>query len=189
MGKKFDTINERLKAFIEAQKIFFVATAASDGRVNVSPKGCDSLRILNGNRLIWLNLTGSGNETAAHVQENPRMTLMFTAFSGNPLIVRLYGQAECVHAYDAKWSELYPLFPEIPGARQIFDVTVDFVQSSCGFAVPYFDYVSERDQLTKWADKKGESGIREYWRERNTHSIDGKPTYVLEAKDEPPLSD
>lgn len=151
-----------------------MATATKDSRVNLSPKGMDSLRVLNENRVVWLNVTGSGNETAAHVLENPRMTIMFNAFAGDPMILRLYGSAKAVHQYDQQWNELYDLFDPIPGARQIFDINIDLVQTSCGMAVPYFDYVEERDQLNKWAVKKGEASIKDYWQKNNQTSFDGK---------------
>jgi hypothetical protein len=180
MGNRYQAISERHRQFIAAQKLFFVGTAAADGRVNVSPKGMDSLRVLGANRVVWLNVTGSGNETAAHVQENPRMTLMFAAFSGDPLILRLYGNAQAVHRNDPGWETLYRLFDPLPGARQIFDLEVELVQTSCGMAVPLFDYVREREQLNAWALGKGEDGIREYWAKRNQVSLDGKPTRIME---------
>lgn len=179
MGQQFSQISTKLTQFIQAQKIYFVATATADSRVNLSPKGMDSLRVLSPNRVIWLNVTGSGNETASHVQENPRMTVMFTAFEGAPMILRLYGQARVIHQHDNEWHELYELFPSIPGARQIFDLQVDLVQTSCGMAVPFFDYVDEREQLKDWANKQGEEGIKNYWLKKNQHSIDGKPTHIL----------
>jgi hypothetical protein len=175
MGQRTNELSGNLIDFVRAQKIFFVATAAADGRVNVSPKGMDSLRVLNKNRVAWLNVTGSGNETAAHVQELPRMTLMFCAFEGEPLILRLYGQARVIHPADAEWPALYALFTPLSGARQIFDLSLDLVQSSCGFAVPFFEYQGEREQLLRWAEKKGEDGLKQYWREKNCVSLDGKP--------------
>ena len=178
MGQQYSEISDKLKQFIEEQKIFFVATATADSRVNVSPKGMDSLRVLDKNRVVWLNVTGSGNETAAHVQENPRMTIMFAAFEGKPMILRLYGEARAIHKNDTKWHELFSLFDLKPGARQIFDLTVDLVQTSCGMAVPFFDYREEREQLHDWAVKKGEDGIKDYWLEKNQLSLDGKPTHI-----------
>ena len=126
MGQRYAEISDKLKQFIAEQKIFFVGTATADSKVNVSPKGMDSLRVTDKNRVVWLNVTGSGNETAAHVQENPRMTLMFAAFEGNPMILRLYGTARVVHQNDPEWQHLIELFDPIPGARQIFDLTVEF---------------------------------------------------------------
>ncbi|MDE0683437.1 MAG: pyridoxamine 5'-phosphate oxidase family protein [Candidatus Poribacteria bacterium] len=177
MAKLYKQISPKLQQFIEDQKIFFVATATADGRINLSPKGMDSLRILDPNRVAWLNVTGSGNETAAHVQENPRMTLMLTAFEDNPLILRLYGTAKAIHKDDPEWQLLFPLFTPLPGARQIFDLTVDLVQTSCGMAVPLYDYVGEREQLNAWATKKGAEGVEAYWKETNRTSLDGKPTH------------
>lgn len=179
MGASNFEISDTLLQFIEAQKLFFVATAANDGRVNLSPKGMDSLRVMGRNRVIWLNVTGSGNETAAHVQENPRMTLMFTAFEGDPMILRLYGRARVVHMNDPEWQELYEWFEPLPGARQIFDLSIDLVQASCGMAVPFYDYVTERDQLKNWAVDKGVDGIRQYWRDKNQLSLDGKQTNII----------
>ncbi len=180
MGQQYTEISVKHRAFIEAQKIFFVGTATADSRVNVSPKGMDSLRVLDANRVIWLNVTGSGNETAAHVQHNPRMTLMFTAFEGPPNILRLYGQARAIHRQDVEWDALYQQFTPIAGARQIFDLQVDLVQTSCGMAVPYFDYKEDRTLLKDWAERKGEEGVAEYWQRKNQTSIDGIETAIVE---------
>lgn len=180
MGKRYTAIPENLRDFIAAQKIFFVATAGAQGRVNMSPKGMDSLRVLGDNRIVWLNLTGSGNETAAHVLENGRMTLMWCAFDGPPMILRIYGTAQAVHPRDEDWDELAGQLNLLPGARQIFDVSVDLVQTSCGFAVPLYDFTGERDQLIKWADTKGDAGIRLYWEDNNQTSLDGKPTHIFD---------
>lgn len=179
MSRTYREINKELKDFAEKQKIFFVATAGISGRVNISPKGMDTLRILDSTRVLWLNLTGTGNETSAHVQENGRMTLMFCAFKGEPMIVRFYGKAEVFHPRDAKWSDLIQLFPEIAGSRQIFDLSIDLVQRSCGMGVPFFDFVADRRDLKEIAEKKGEEGIRKYWKEKNAFSLDGKPTNIV----------
>src|SRR3989338_5386530 len=128
-------------------KQFFVGTAADDGRVNVSPKGMDTLRVVTEDRVVWLNLTGSSNETAAHLRENHRPTLIFFPFEGDPMVLRLYGHARIFHPRDAEWDSLLTLFPAIPGARQIIDMSVDLVQTSCGFGVPFFEFKAERDQL------------------------------------------
>ncbi len=182
MARRFPSISDKLRQFIEAQKIFFVATAAADGRINLSPKGMDSLRVLGPNRVVWLNLTGSGNETAAHLRESPRMTIMFAAFDGEPMILRLYGTARAIHHGDAEWQELAGHFPPLPGARQIIDLNVDLVQTSCGMGVPLFDYRGDRALLGQWAQKKGDDGIRRYWAEKNQVSLDGRPTGILEKK-------
>ncbi len=179
MAQRYLEISDKLKQFIQQQKIFFVATATADSRINISPKGMDTLRILGNNRIVWLNVTGSGNETAAHIQESPRMTIMFTAFEGDPMILRLYGSARAVHKNDPEWNELFSLFKPLPGSRQIFDFNVELVQTSCGMAVPFFDYTGEREQLTNWAINKGEEGIRDYWQKKNQSSLDEKPTYIV----------
>ncbi|HBR96180.1 MAG TPA: pyridoxamine 5'-phosphate oxidase [Gammaproteobacteria bacterium] len=180
MAKQFSEITPRLRTFIEHQKLFFVATAAAEGHVNLSPKGMETFRVLGENRVAWLNLTGSGNESAAHVLEDPRMTIMFCAFDGDPMILRLYGEATAVHKNDPQWTEIAAVFPSLPGARQCFDVRVTLVQASCGFGVPLMDYVGDRDQLISWATRQGESGVRRYWEKKNTVSLDGKPTHILQ---------
>lgn len=180
MAKQYSEISETTKQFINEQKIFFVATATQNGRVNMSPKGMDSFKVLSPNRVVWLNVTGSGNETAAHIQENPRMTIMFLAFEGSPNILRLYGQAKVVHQNDNEWGELSSHFKLLPGARQIFDVTVDLVQDSCGMAVPFYSYTEDRNQLKDWATKQGNEGIKKYWEKKNQKSIDGLDSHILE---------
>ena len=176
MAKFFSKLSTALQGFIEEQQMFFVATADVDGRVNLSPKGLDSLRVLDSGRIIWLNLTGSGNETAAHLLGVNRMTLMFCSFAGNPLILRVYGTAQTVHRGDEGWDELAASFSHLDGARQIFDLKIESVQTSCGYAVPLYDYVGQRGRLVEWAEQKGEEGIKQYWADKNTESIDGKPT-------------
>lgn len=178
MGKQFDQLSDDHVGMIEAQHIFFCATAAPDGLVNLSPKGMDSLRVLGPNRIIWLNMTGSGNETAAHLREHPRMTLMWCSFTTRPVILRTYGKARCLHRDSADWDDLIAHFGDRPEARQIYDLAIDMVQTSCGYAVPFFDYRSERDTLSTWAEGKGTEGIRDYWQTRNTTSLDGKPTGI-----------
>ena len=179
MAKQFAELSDKHIQFIAEQKIFFVGTATADSRVSVSPKGMDSLRVLSGNRVVWLNVTGSGNETSAHVQLDPRMTLMFCAFEGQPLILRLYGSAKVVHKSDPEWGELTSLFKPLPGARQIFDVALDLVQTSCGMSVPYYTYDGERELLNDLTAKLGEEGIKQFWKERNPMSIDGIPTNIV----------
>lgn len=179
MGQRFTELSDKHIQFIAEQRIFFVGTATADSRVNISPKGMDSLRVLSGNRVVWLNVTGSSNETSAHVQQSPRMTIMFCALDGPPLILRLYGTAKIVHKSDSEWNDLFSLFKSLPGARQIFDVTIDLVQTSCGMAVPYYDYVEDRELLSDWAIKKGEEGLKQYWEEKNQISIDEIPTNIV----------
>ncbi|WP_299496015.1 pyridoxamine 5'-phosphate oxidase family protein [uncultured Shewanella sp.] len=179
MGKKFKHLNIQQIDFIKQQKIFFVGTAATSGRVNVSPKGGDSFRIVNENQVIWQNYTGSGNETAAHLHQNPRMTIMFCAFEGNPIILRLYGKATAVHPSDKKWSTYVDFFPKNTGTRQFYLLDIDMVQTSCGMSVPFFDYNQDREQLDNWSSAKGHKGIREYWENRNQHSIDNMDTHIV----------
>lgn len=140
----------------------------------------DTLKVVNANRVVWLNATGSGNETSAHVQENPRMTIMFAAFEGKPMILRLYGKAKVIHKKDAEWQELITLFNPVPGSRQIFDIDIDLVQTSCGMAVPLFDYLGERELLNELHNKLGEKRIEQYWTEKNQLSLDGKPTNIVD---------
>ncbi|HEU0220492.1 MAG TPA: pyridoxamine 5'-phosphate oxidase family protein [Gallionella sp.] len=179
MGKLYKQLTDDLAGFIQRQKIFFVGTAADGGRVNVSPKGMDTLRVVAEDRVVWLNLTGSGNETAAHLREDDRITLMFCAFEGDPLILRLYGHAQVFHPHDAEWDSLIPFFPTIPSARQIIDMSIDLVQTSCGYGVPLFEFKADRDQLEEWAGRKGPEGIQKYWEEKNQMSLDGRPTGIM----------
>ncbi|MFB1487697.1 MULTISPECIES: pyridoxamine 5'-phosphate oxidase family protein [unclassified Thiocapsa] len=180
MGRKFDALSEQHIRFIAEQKIFFVATATEDSRVNLSPKGMEALRVVDAGRVLWLNLTGSGNETSAYVQRDPRITLMFCAFEGPPMILRVYGAARVVHLSDPDWADLLSLFKPLPGARQIFDLAVDLVQTSCGMGVPYFTYNGDREQLVDWAEKKGDEGVRDYWEQKNQVSIEGFQTRIVE---------
>ena len=176
MAKQFDALSDDHRRIIGEQHMFFVATAACDGRVNLSPKGMDSLRILGENRIAWLNLTGSGNETAAHLLDNPRMTVMFCSFTTRPVILRLYGQARAIHVGDRAWNDLALHFPPLPGARQIFDMAVDLVQTSCGYAVPFHEFKGERPTLRQWGEAQSSDDLAAYWAERNATSLDGKPT-------------
>ena len=176
MADVFESIAERHRAFIESQHIFFVGTAARDGRVNVSPKGLDSLRVLGANRVLWLNFTGSGNETAAHLLDINRITLMFCSFERKPLILRLYGTATEIQPDQSEWGELSAHFPDLPGARQIFDVNVESVQTSCGYGVPLMTFDGDRELMSEWARKRGEDGVKAYHQQKNLISIDGFPT-------------
>ncbi|MHB1566870.1 MAG: pyridoxamine 5'-phosphate oxidase family protein [Acidiferrobacter sp.] len=189
MARQYPALTEPLVDFIGRQRLFFVATAA-DGRINLSPKGLDTLRILTDRRVVWLNLTGSGNETAAHLQTHARMTLMFCAFEGEPLILRLYGQARACHRRDPHFAKLQALFATLPpsvlqGSRQIFDLAIDLVQTSCGFGVPRYEYAGDRPDLEAWTQKKGAEGLRRYWRDKNATSIDGVATDIVAQNDDP----
>ncbi len=176
MGKQFDRIEEDHRRIIADQQMFFVATAARDGKVNLSPKGMDTFRVLGDRRIVWLNLTGSGNETATHLLDSPRMTVMFCSFTTRPVILRLYGTSSAVHRDDADWAPLAAHFPAHRGARQIFDMSVDLVQTSCGYAVPFYDFAGERPVLQQWADGKSDEDLQRYWQDRNGESLDGRPT-------------
>ncbi len=179
MAKQYAQITDAHRAFIERQQIFFVATAGPTGRVNVSPKGMDSLQVMGPHRVVWLSVTGSGNESAAHVTENGRMTVMFCAFEGSPTILRLYGEARVIYPRDPDWGELIGEFSPLPGTRQLFDLQVNTVQTSCGMAVPLYDYQGDRSNLNQWAQKKGSEGIEAYWHQKNQVSIDGAPTRIF----------
>lgn len=174
-------LNRTLCDFIERQPLFFVATAAPEGRVNLSPKGLNSLKIMDERRIVWLSLSGSGNETAAHLQESDRMTLMFCAFNGEAMILRVYGHAKLFHPRDPEWDGLAGLFAPMAGSRQVFDLAIDLVQTSCGSGVPQMEYKSERgtSELLPFYEDMGEEGVRDYWKRKNTLSIDGKPTHIL----------
>jgi hypothetical protein len=181
VGQQFPSLTEAHIEFIASQKMFFVATATESGRVNLSPKGGDGFRVLDPNRVAWQNLTGSGNESAAHVRIHPRMTLMFCAFEGSPLILRLYGIARAIHRNDSEWPQFVGHFPPNPGARQVFEMLVEQVQTSCGMSVPLFAYQGDRILLDQWAANKGEAGLREYWAKKNVRSIDGFETGIEEG--------
>ena len=176
MGKRTKALSEKQTAFVRSQKIFYVATAATQGRINLSPKGMDTLRISSPTEVIWLNLTGSGNETAAHLRSDPRMTLMFCAFEGAPLILRLYGKARTYYPGDDFWEEHIRQFAGFAGARQLIQLHIDLVQASCGMGVPYMDYKGEREMLEPWAREKGPEGMRAYREAKNTTSLDGLDT-------------
>jgi len=180
MARFYPALEDRHREFIAAQKLFFTATGTPRSRLNLSPKGMDSLRVIDPQRVAYLDLTGSGNETAAHLKHDGRMTLMWCSFDADPLILRLYGRGRSVRRQDAEWRELRGHFPGLPGERQIILLEIESVQTSCGYAVPRYTYDGERDTLARWAEKKGAVGLLDYWREKNQVSIDGLPTGLLE---------
>ena len=180
MAKFYNKITSRVQKFIESQKMFFVATAPKNGRINLSPKGMDSFRVISEKKVQWLSVTGSGNETAAHLINDNRITVMFCAFEGAPNIVRIFGTAKEIKPKDNEWSESIAQFPTIPGARQIFDITIESVQTSCGMSIPFYEYTGERNQLNEWASQIGDDGVQKYWKEKNQTSIDGLPTHILD---------
>lgn len=181
MGKSNDFISDGHKAWIENQKMFFVATAplAANGLINLSPKGLDSFRIITPTMVVYQDLTGSGVETIAHIKENKRIVIMFCAFEGSPKIVRLYGQGEIIFPADERFCEMEMRFPLRIATRAFIICYVDQVRDSCGYGVPLFDFKQDRDVLLKWADRKGEGGVLEYQRNKNRISIDGLPGLSL----------
>jgi predicted pyridoxine 5'-phosphate oxidase superfamily flavin-nucleotide-binding protein len=177
MSNVFEAISDRLRAFIEAQHVFFVATAPSgaDGRVNLSPKGLDTLRVLDERTVAYLDFVGSGVETISHLRENGRIALMFCAFAGPPNIVRLHGRGEAIEPSDARFAALAARFPPAAGTRAVILVRVERASDSCGYGVPLYEYRSERTQLAAWAAKKGSDGLVQYQKDKNAASIDGLP--------------
>jgi Pyridoxamine 5'-phosphate oxidase len=178
MGKAYDEIDEKLEVFLRAQHIFFVATAplAADGHLNCSPKGLDTFAILDRRTVAYLDLTGSGVETIAHLRENGRIVLAFSAFSGPPKIVRLHGRGEVVEARDPRFPALRAHFPDhYDGVRSVITVAVERIADSCGYGVPQYEYVGDRSQLAEWTQRKGPEGVAKYRAERNRTSIDGLP--------------
>ena len=176
MDKFFDHIDEALADFINRQHVFFTASAVEEGRVNLSPKGMDCLRILGPRRIAYLDLTGSGNETSAHMEANGRLTVMFCAFDGAPLILRAYGTAQIRRLGSQGYDDLIGHFVEHVGARQIVDMEIQALQTSCGYAVPLMQFEGHRPNLLRWAEKKGEEGLTNYRHAHNRVSIDGLRT-------------
>jgi hypothetical protein len=178
MGKTHPHITDDLRAWIEQQRLFFVATAPTsiDAHVNVSPKGLDAFCVLAETRVAYLDLTGSGNETSAHLEDNGRITFMFCAFDGDPRILRLYGRGQTHLPGTPEFAALASLFGDRPGVRQVITADIDRVQTSCGFGVPRFQHVADRDLLPQWARKKGPAGLHDYQQRKNRQSIDGLPT-------------
>ncbi len=184
MAKDYPSLSTHHRDWIGRQRIFFTATAAAGTRVNVSPRATDWFRVIGENAALYLDRTGSGNETAAHTLAGGPMTIMFCAFEGQPLILRLYGQGRAVRHGSEEYAALLTAHfggSEPTGARQIMRLDFDLVKSSCGYGVPFFDYREERDQMDRWCAAKGEDGLVAYRAEKNAVSIDGLPTgYVVE---------
>ena len=178
MGKFSDAIQPAHRKFIQQQRLFFVGTApiSAGGHINISPKGMDTFRLLSDNKVAYLDMIGSGNETSAHTLENGRITFMFCSFQGPPNILRLYGKGYAVLPGTAEWEQYAPLFPHFPNARQIIMADIHLVQTSCGYGIPLYDYVGEREIMAAWSEKKGEDGLKAYIQEKNLSSIDGLPT-------------
>lgn len=179
MGKTFDVIDSKLRAFIDAQRMFFVATAplTAEGHVNVSPKGLDgTLAVLDDRTIAYLDFVGSGVETIAHVRENRRICVMFCAFEGPPRIVRIHGTGDVIEPQDPQFTALRSRFGDYPAARTIIRIRATRISDSCGYGVPLYEYKGERDQLQRWAERKGPEGLAQYKRENNAESLDGLPS-------------
>jgi len=177
MGRTYDAIDDPLAAFLRAQHVFFVATAPLDaeGHVNLSPKGLDSFRVVDPYTVAYLDLTGSGIETVAHLRENGRIVFCFCAFEGPPRIVRLHGRGEVLEPSAPDFAKLRPLFPAFDGVRSIIRVEVQRIADSCGYGVPLMQYEGDRRQLIAWTEKKGPEGVAGYQATRNRRSLDGLP--------------
>ena len=185
MAKRFSSLGEAHRGFIGRQRVFFTASASAGTRVNVSPRSTEALRVLDERTVAYLDRTGSGNETAAHLRSDGRLTLMFCAFDGPPNILRLYGRGEVLHRQGQAFADvLAGSFDDTAplGTRQIVRLDIDLVQTSCGFGVPLFDYRGERSSLDRWSEVKGEAGIEAYWREKNVISMDGLPTGLFDEQ-------
>jgi hypothetical protein len=176
MGKVYESLDAGLRSFIGAQRMFFVATApAVGGHINLSPKGLDTLRIVDGRTVVYLDYIGSGAETIAHLRENGRIIIMMCAFEGPPKIVRLHGRGDVIEPEDAEYPALRELFPAIVPSRSIIRVDIERISDSCGFGVPLYTFQGDRRQLAAWADKKGAEGLVEYQAKNNSRSVDGLP--------------
>ncbi len=179
MAKFFTELTSSTKDFIKEQKMFFVATAPEEGRINLSPKGMDSFRVLDNNTVAYLDLTGSGNETSAHIQENSRMTIMFCSYTETPLILRLYGKGEVVKNNSEKWLRMSYLFPSYDGARQIILLHIESLQTSCGFGVPVYEHIGDKTISKRLKNWEHQLTKEDYWKEKNQKSIDGLPTHIV----------
>lgn len=186
MAEFFDRITDEHRAFVARQPVFFVATAAADARVNLSPKGMDSFRVLDDRRVAYLDVGGSGNETGAHLLADGRITVMFCAFESPALIMRFYGRGKPVLPQDEGWGALARHFTLLPGTRQIFDIAVDQVQTSCGWGVPHMTLVRERETLNKFHGKHAPAEMLAIMAEENARSIDGLPARVPTTVPPPP---
>ncbi len=186
MAKVLPNISPALKDWLQSQKLFFVGTAPkqSDGHINISPKGVDTFRILSETTVAYLDLTGSGSETIAHVRENERIVLMFCAFDGSPKIVRIHGKGQILLPTTSAFQEIIQQFPYVEGIRSIIHVSANRISTSCGYGVPLFSYQGERDMLKTWAEKKGREGLEQYKQKHNTTSIDGLPALDIEVTSE-----
>ena len=184
MAKQFHALSDDHQAFLLRQKVFFTASGTADSRINLSPKGLDCLRVLDATTICWMDVTGSGAETAAHMAADGRLTVMACAFEGTPLILRAYGRGACHRRDSARYHQLLAQAfggQEITGARQIVELAIDLVQTSCGFGVPVLTFQEERQILPRWAEKQGPEGVAKFQGEKNRVSIDGLPTGLVDA--------
>jgi hypothetical protein len=179
MSKWYKSITPEMTRFIANQKVFFIATAPHEGRINLSPKGMDTFRVVGGNRVLYLDLTGSGNETAAHLLEDGRITIMFCSFDKTARIMRLYGRGRAIHPRDDEWNEYFAMFPAEPGVRQIMAIDVETAMTSCGYGAPRFNGLEERDTLRKYWQSRADTAPVKYQRDKNIESIDGLPTGIF----------
>ena len=179
MSEWHKSITAEMKQFIAEQKVFFVATAPHAGRINLSPKGMDTFRVVSSHRVLYLDLTGSGNETAAHLLENGRITIMFCSFDKTARIARLYGCGRAIHPRDDKWNEYLAMFPSEPGVRQLMEIDVESAMTSCGYGVPRLEGLQERDALRHYWQSRGEDAVAQYQQDKNLESIDGLPTGIF----------
>jgi len=179
MANFFDELDDSMIKFIEEQKMFFVATAPKDGRINMSPKGLEGLKIVNNNKLLWLNYFGSGNETAAHLLEDNRMTLMMCAYDGAPKILRIYAKVNVIQEKDEQWNEYISEFENTHGARQVFELNIESINDSCGWGVPLYEYQGQRDKLSNYLDNSTKEEHVAYMKKNNQLSFDGKETKLF----------
>ena len=185
MAQRYPALEAKHHEFIARQHVFFTASATATGHINLSPRSTDMLRVIGDNQIVYLDRTGSGNETAAHMLADGRLTIMLCAFDGPPLIMRLYGRGRTLRRGGPEYARLLAEAfggEEPVGARQIVMLEVELLQPSCGYGVPRFDYKGERESLTRWSEDKGEDGLEAYRRENNARSIDGLPTGVGEEE-------
>ncbi len=180
MANFFDELDDNMKDFINAQKMFFVATAPKGGRINLSPKGLEGLKIKNNNTLLWINYFGSGNETAAHLLEDDRMTLMMCAYEGEPKIMRIYAKVRVIQEKDAQWNEYINEFDKTEGARQVFELNIESINDSCGWGVPLYEYQGQRDILPNYYEKSTKEEHVAYMKKNNQLSFDGKETKLFD---------
>ncbi len=182
MANWYPGLTPKLREFINQQPVFFTGTAPDQGRINVSPKGMDTLRIIDDNHVAYLDLTGSGSETAAHLRQNGRITIMFCSFSATPMIARLYGRGRIIRQGDPDWREYRERFPAMPGDRQIMVIMIESAMTSCGYGVPRMENVRERRTLLRYWEERDDKAKEDYWVAENYLSIDGIPTGVLDDR-------